>query len=230
MNPMKPLAALLTVLLLGACGPVVADTPAGIHVSGQGTLEVEPDMGRVNLQIRREGAEGPALIAELDTVVTAVLALTAELAIEGRDVTATAVSLQPRYERRGDRSVVAGLTASRTISVTLRDLDRFGELLDGALALGVNTLDPIALDSSRRAELEDEALGLAMADAEREARRVAEGFRVKLGPVNNVFVGSHSPRPQAYRSVAMAESAGASFSPGIIVIDRSVQATFYIIP
>ncbi|MEM8765921.1 MAG: SIMPL domain-containing protein [Pseudomonadota bacterium] len=230
MKEMKALAALLIALLLGACGAVNADAPAGIQVSGQGTLEVAPDLGRLNLHARREGTEGPALKAELDAVVTAVLALTAELDIEARDVTATAVSMQPRYERRGDRSVVAGLAASRTITVVLRDLERFSELLDGSLALGINNLDPIALDSSRRAELEDEALDLAMADAEREAQRVADGFRVQLGPVNNVFVGSHSPRPQAYRAAAMAESTASSFSPGVIVIERSVQATFSIIP
>ncbi|MFV2090638.1 MAG: SIMPL domain-containing protein, partial [Pseudomonadales bacterium] len=150
------------------------------------------------------------------------------LSIKTSDVTATAVSINPRYQRRNDESVVEGLIATRTIAVTLRDLDLFGELMNKSLALGINNLDPIRLDTSNRDAKENEALELAMADARQEAARVAAGFSVILGPVINVIVGGQGPRPQAAAMEMRMVAAGGDFSPGMIHIDRRVQATFAI--
>ena len=228
---MKPLTKILFLFALAACGPVGADTPAGIHVSGRGTVEVAPDMGYVRLHVRREGTSADTLKQELDTVVGAVLDLTSQLGIAARDVTATAVSINPRYRRRNNESVVEGLIASRTVSVTLRDLDRFGELLNQSLAVGVNNLDPIRLETSERDALENQALDLAMQDAAQEAARVAAGFSVALGPVTDVQVGAHSARPTEAAAMSMALRADSEmpFSPGVIRIERFVQATFAIL-
>ena len=109
------------------------------------------------------------------------------------------------------------------------DLDRFIDLMNQALSLGANNVDPIRLDTSKREALEDEALSLAMADAKAEAARVADGFGVTLGPVTSVQVGAHSPRPEAMRAMSYADSAP-SFSTGLIRINRSLSATFAIHP
>lgn len=228
MRSIRGIVLILFALVTSAAA--AAETPPGIHVSGRGSLEVEPDMGYVSLHIRREGTSAESLKREVDAVVGAVLELTERLGIEPRDVTATAVSINPRYRRRADEMVVEGLIATRSVSVTLRDLDRFGDLLNESLAVGVNNLDPIRLDTSKREGLEDEALGLAMEDAKREAATVAAGFSVSLGPVSDVQIGGHSPRPVLQETTAMAMRADSPMpiSPGVIRIERFVQVTFAI--
>jgi len=221
---------LLCLALSGSCaGASQADGLAGIHVSGQGTLEVVPDMGTVQLHVRREGVEADVLTAELNRVVGETIALAERLGIAQRDVQATSLTIHPRYQRRGNESVVDGLVATRSIELVLRDLNIFAELLSDALSIGVNNVDPIRLDSSKRADLENEALTLAMKDAKAEAARVAKGFDVTLGAVTDVQVGAHSPRPEVMRAATFADS-GSSFSTGVIRIDRSVSVTFSIIP
>ncbi len=233
MNRLLPVFGLL-ITLAAASGCAEASSPAsagGIHVNGQGTLEVEPDMGTLRLHARREGNEAPVLTVQLNDVVARVIDLAKRFGIEDRDIQATSLSITPRYQRRGDETVVEGLIATRSVDLTLKDLTRFPELLSEALASGVNNVDPIRLDSSRRADLEDQALTLAMADAKTEAARVAAGFDVVLGPVTEVHVGSHSPRPEAVmRSAAFADSSAGSFSTGVITIERSVNVTFSITP
>jgi uncharacterized protein YggE len=220
---------LVSIVVLGL---ILTSAPAraqieGIHVSGHGSVEVEPDMGHVQLHVRREGQNAAELGKELDLVVRAVLELTRDLGIARRDVTAAAISINPRHRRRNNETVVDGLVATRTIALKLRDLDRFSALMNRALAAGVNNVDPMRLDTSRREALENQALELAMNDAKAEAERVAEGFAIALGPVIDVQVGGHAPRPQA--AMLMRESSdGGAFSPGIIRIDRYVQATFAI--
>lgn len=216
-------------LLFGLAASVRADISNGIHVNGLGSVEVVPDMGYVTLHVRREGTSAAMLKKDLDSVVQKVIALTDKLGIDATDVTAAAVSVNPRYRRRDNESVVEGLIATRTVSITLRELDEFGPLLNESITLGVNNVDPIRLDTSRRAALEDQALTLAMEDAQQEAARIAAGFGVELGPVSNVQVGFHSPRPEMRAAGLMADSSGSDFSPGLIRIERSLQATFAIL-
>ena len=218
----------LTLVLALISASAAAAQLQGIHVSGQGSVEVEPDMGHVRLHVRREGRNAADLGKELDKVVGAVLELTSELDIDRSDGTAAAININPRHMRRNNETVVDGLVGTRTIAVTLRKLDKFGALMSRSLELGVNNVDPIRLDSSRREALEDQALKLAMEDAKAEAARVAQGFSLVLGPVIDAHVGGHTPRPQA-AAMMMRESADAdAFSPSIIRIDRFVQATFTI--
>lgn len=221
--------ALLCSLGSGCTEAAHADNQGGIQVSGQGSIEVVPDMGRVTLHVRREGSDASALTATLNQVTADLIAMAKKLGIEERDITATALSINPRYRRRGDETVADGVVASRSMELLLRDLDRFIELMNQALALGANNVDPIRLDTSEREALEDQALALAMADAQAEAARVADGFGVKLGSVTSVQVGAHSPRPEAMRAMSYADSAP-SFSTGVIQISRSLSATFAILP
>ena len=226
--PGKLLLLNLSVLIVSqlAGAPVLAQVE-GIHVSGRGELQAEPDMARLTLQVTREGQDAAALKQSLDDVTRQVLKLTGSLGIAREDVTAAVVDIQPRYRRGTGPSVIDGVRASRTISVVLRNLDGYGDLLNGSLQLGVNTVSGTQLDSSERDTLEKRALELAMANARDEAQRVAAGFGVRAGMLLDVQVGAQSFRPQlALR--AMESSAGDDFSAGQITITRDVQATFAI--
>jgi hypothetical protein len=200
----------------------------GIHVSGQGSLEVEPDMGYVSMHVRREGSEPAELRREIDKVVRAILKLVRNLKIAESDVTTAALSINPRYRRRDSETVVDGVIATQTILITLRNLDLFGRLLNRSLEEGVNNVDPIRLDTSRRVELENQALEVAMKDAREEAARIALGLDLRLGQALNVQVVSHSPRPQMALMEMRSAGNSATFNPGLIRVERNVQVTFAI--
>ena len=212
---------------LAMAAPALAQTN-GIHVSGQGSLEVEPDMGYVSMHVRREGSDPAELRREIDKVVRAILKLVRNLKIAESDVTTAALSINPRYRRRDSETVVDGVIATQTILITLRNLDLFGRLLNRSLEEGVNNVDPIRLDTSRRVELENQALEVAMKDAREEAARVALGLDLRLGQALNVQVVSHSPRPQMALMEMRSAGNSATFNPGLIRVERNVQVTFAI--
>ncbi len=229
---MTLLVATLLTTAVAATGLVMA-TPTlaqtnGIHVSGQGSLEVEPDMGYVSMHVRREGSDPAELRRGIDKVVRAILKLVRNLKIAESDVTTAALSINPRYRRRDSETVVDGVIATQTILITLRDLDLFGRLLNRSLEEGVNNVDPIRLDTSRRVELENQALEVAMKDAREEAARVALGLDLRLGQALNVQVVSHSPRPQMALMEMRSAGNSATFNPGLIRVERNVQVTFAI--
>ncbi|MEM7218294.1 MAG: SIMPL domain-containing protein [Pseudomonadota bacterium] len=202
----------------------------GIQVTGRGVLLVEPDMATVTLNVTAEDDAADALKARLDRVTEQVLKMVARLDIKRRDVTAAMININPRYRREGQRSVLDGVQGSRSIVVVLRDLDRYGALLDGALGLGINGVSGMSLDHSERARLEEDALGRAIDDAQRRARFVADQFDVRLGALLDAEVQAGYSEPQArmMRSEAMNFDAGGDFSPGEIRITRDVRALFAI--
>jgi uncharacterized protein YggE len=221
------IASLMGCIALAGCTPPSADHDGGIHVSGTGAVETVPDMGTVVMHVRRDGDDPAALERELSAIVAEVLALTQRLGIAETDVTATVLRIQPRYQPGKGNELSDGVTATRSVSVTVRELNRFPQLLEQALAIGINNVDPIRLTSSIRRDLEAEALALAMADAAALADRVADGFSVTRGPVMDVQVHGGSPRMAMQE---MRAAPGATMAPGVIRIEQSVQATFAIVP
>lgn len=217
--------------VLALTGAVSAAEPAqGIHVNGVGEVQVVPDMARVSLEVRREGEDAAALKEELDTVTAAVIELTRTLDIESRDVTAAQVSVYPRYRRPDDEQPPPGVVATRSIDVTVRDLEHIAGLINGALERGANGVTGMVLDASNRPELERKALDLAIDDATREAQQMAKRFEVNLGKLLDATSTPHSAQPLRFAGMAEARVADKSFEPGELTIRRDVQATFGIRP
>lgn len=199
----------------------------GIHVAGRGEVLVEPDIARFTLNVTRQGRDAAALKKEMDQITARVLKLTKSLKVDRKDVTAALVQINPNYVRENNRQVIDGVTANRTISITLRDLDKLSGLMNDALEIGINNIGGVQLDTSKRVELEGQALAAAIEDAKQEAERVATGFGVRLLGVSNVHVnGQHSVSPRMGRMAMAADSGGESFAPGQITIQRDIQATF----
>ena len=153
------------------------------------------------------------------------------ISVEGlpEHVTAAVVNLSPNYQYENNRRTLDGMQGSRTISVTLRELENYGDFMNAALSSGINAISGVSLDTSKRAQLEDEALDLAIADALERAAHVAKRFSVVLGPVSNVHVQAGHVEPRMMAMSRSADASGGDFSGGEIDIRRDVQATFEIL-
>lgn len=208
---------------------VMADAAQGIHVTGRAEISVEPDMARMTLQVSAQAQEALEVKKQIDEVTRSVLALTDKYKIARRDVTAAVVNLSPNYQYENNRRTVDGMQGSRTISVTLRELENYGDFMNAALSSGINSISGVSLDTSKRAQLEDEALDLAIANALERAAHVAKRFDVVLGPVSNVHVQAGHVEPRMMAMSRSADASGGDFSGGEIDIRRDVQATFEIL-
>lgn len=61
------------------------------------------------------------------------------------DIDAANIRTQPNYEydKKAERSVINGYTATRTVDVKIKKLDQLNTLLDGALAAGLNEINNV---------------------------------------------------------------------------------------
>lgn len=219
----------LTLALMGGTAMSAATNANGIHVTGRGEVRVEPDIARFSLEVTRQGRTAATLKKELDRITKDVLALARKHKINKKDVIAASVHIQPNRIYNDGLQRIDGVTASRSIQVTLRDLSHIGDFMNAALEAGINNVGNVALDSSRRIELEAQALKQAIADSKDQAGQVAAAYGVVVGGVSNVNVtGQHSVQSRGMVAMEMARGGDESFSAGEIVIHRQVQASFWI--
>lgn len=234
-----PSRLLVCLLMWGLCTAADAQTadgpPRSITVAGSGTAIATPDRARLHLTVQKSNAVMGNARADTLAVVERVLALTKKLGIEPKHIRSTAAMINPEYrwEQSTGRQILTGYMVAREIEVEVTDLDQLGTLIEGAVSAGVTNVSPPTLFSSKRHDLNREALAAAAADAEKNARAIAETLGAKLGPLRELVAGDATPPPPPMpmvrmKATAMAESmdAGATYEPGSLEHEAHVNATF----
>ncbi len=219
--------------------PTAAPAPLrSITVDGTGSVMGTPDKAQVRLTVQKSASSMDKARTEAVAVVQRFLALTKKLGIPEGKVRTTSAMVNPdyRWDQPTSRQVLVGYVVQRELEVEVTDLDKLGALVEGAVDAGVNNVSPPVLDSTKRRELNRQALAAAARDAEANARTIAETLGVKLGSLRELAAaGTAPPRPpvpMAMMRTAMAESAdtggAATYAPGSLVFEASITATFNI--
>lgn len=221
------IARLCIALGLGFAGIALADTPSGVYVTGRGEVTKEPDLARFTFEVVRQGTDATALKQDVDRVTGAVVTLAEKLGVKSEDLTAAVIQVRPEYRYLDGRSVLEGINVSRTVRVTLKDLRRYGEMTDGAIAAGVNQLQNVELDFADRTAFEQQALDAAIDRAKDEAAHVAGRLGMKLGRVLEVQLqdtGGGAPIPLGMAAAKVADAT--TFRPGSLRVERQVQVRY----
>jgi len=232
------LPALLPLLLLVTTSPLPAadEAPRTLRVQGDASVTAAPDLARLVLGVQHRD---PSMATARDRVVRVsrdFLALAKKLGIPEGKVSSSGLNIRPdyRWDQETGQQVFTGYFVQRQLTVELAELERLGELIEGALDAGVNEVSSPQLDSSQRRELQRQALARAGEDARRTAEQLAAAMGLTLGPVLAVEAGDVSapgpmPRMGAVRAMADMEAAE-SYVAGEIRLDGRVGVVFQLLP
>lgn len=227
---------LVAVALSAVAVADAAESPVRtVSVSGLGEVRAEPDRALITLGVEARRPRMEDARSEVAKIVEAVLKLTRDLRIDQQYVHATRISVQPEYnwENQTRERTLIGYYVARQVQVELRNLDQLGTLLERAIDLGVNQVGDPQLDSSRKRDLEREALAKAVEDARLNAEAVAKAAGLRLGTARTITASNVSaPQPVAYRVMAMAEAApggGAPYQSGQMTFTANVQVEFDVV-
>ena len=175
-------------------------------------------------------AEARARAADAANAVVA--ALLAEGVEEG-DIRTVDFYIYPEYDYRDETPRIVGYVVSNTVEVTVRDVERVGELIDAVAAAGGDAVRFGGISFAREdpGALAREARELAIADARAKAEQLAELTGVSLGSVVSVAETSWAAplvglSPGA--EFAVEDSAATSIQPGTSAVTVSVQAVWAI--
>ena len=232
----KTALIILTSLLLASCATL--GSPNGtIRVSGSARVEIEPDMATFSFTVT-ERAETTRVAQERANVNVqcAYRILTENYGIDARDIATTYMNISPEYSWTDGKQVLQGQRATQTISVTLRDLEALGNVLDSLSEISGISVGSISLDSSVRSDSLSSARALAMEDARARAEDYAAAEGLKVGGVSSVTeAGSDS---SAYRlgNAVMKTAAVAADMEGVstgyylstITVTSDVEVEFFL--
>lgn len=124
----------------------------------------------------------------------------------------------------------AGYRAVNQIAVTMKQIEKLGQLLDSVSAAGINSVQGIEFDSSKRRESELEALRLATDSARRKADVIAKAAgrsvkRLIRADEGVSMIQDPGPRPMMMKAMA-ADAGGTSISPGSLKVTAQVTAQY----
>ena len=206
----------------------------GIHANGSGVAIGEPDIAVLNVGV--EAIEDTVTEArnEAALAIERILTTLREAGVADDNIETLRFTVQPRYEYEDNVQTLTGYQVTNSLSVTIRNLDNVGTIIDGAVVAGGDAarIDSIRFEVEDGTALEDQARRLAIADAIAKADLYAELTGVSRGTLMSISESSFSPFPQTARvSFAMAEDAFAASAPTQVIAGEfevriDVQATF----
>jgi len=206
-----------------------------ITVNGIGSSSVAPDRAAVQMSIVARSSTVAAAQEVAADVAAKVLEVTGNLGIDREQVDTTGSSVRPdyRWNREREEQELRGYIAERQIQVDLRDLDKLGALIEGAVEAGVNQVSPPQLDSSKRREAYREALDAAARDAQANAAQLASSLGARLGEVLQITTDSQPAPPRPFMRAAMADSMEAAapetYNAANLEFDATITAVFELV-
>lgn len=184
-----------------------------------------PDRAQLSFGVSSGAKTASAALRANAAEMTKVIAAVKARGITAADIRTELVSLSPRYTSSGDE--IVGYTATNSVGITLRDLDKTGGVIDAAVDAGANQVSGPNLVRSDQSALYRRALRAAIANAKAKAQTIARAAGLHLRRVTDVSEsGGPMPLPET------APRAGATpptpIEPGTQLVEATVTVTFLV--
>lgn len=223
---------------MGALPPVMAapapkapaEPAATVSVTGTGSVSRAPDMARISLSVTAEGKTAAAAVAGMSKDLTHVLSRLKAQGIAAHDMQTAALNLSPQWAQRkpgqSGPAQINGFVASTRVTVTVRNLDRLGLVLDEVVKAGANGFAGLSFALSNPGPVRDAARKAAVQDAIHKAGILAAAAGLTLGPLRSMSdsAGSARPAPLVMRATAMGSAV--PIAKGVLRTQASVHMVF----
>ncbi|MGL2966309.1 SIMPL domain-containing protein [Flavobacterium sp. XGLA_31] len=200
-----------------------------ISVNGEGKVKVTPDQAEITVGFQNSGKDAKEVKALNDEVVDKVIRFLKKSGIPATDYKTNSVSLHKGYDYEKKKS---NFQANQTLIITLKDLSKYDDIMDGLNEAGVNMIQGVEFKSSKMEDYEKEARKSAMLNAKQKAADYVSVLGQKVGKALLITDNSQTYYPQPmYKGnmMAMAADGGATketLAVGEIVINANVSVTF----
>ncbi|MBT0609160.1 SIMPL domain-containing protein [Aequorivita echinoideorum] len=226
---MKKLRILSAIVVLIFTSSMIAQnqtqTPT-VDVTGEGIVRVVPDEVTINIRVENTGESTQYLKQQNDAIINEVLKFLKKMGIADKDVKTEYITLNKNYDYNTKTYTFA---ANQSLSVKLRDLKKYEELMKGLLDSGINRIDGVQFSSSNNEALESQARKKAVENAQMKAKEYATVLGQSIGKAVSISEYKNVSGPQPMYKMAMSDSSGGdsqSISLGEMEIRTTVNVSF----
>jgi uncharacterized protein YggE len=179
-----------------------------IVISGEGSVSLAPSYAQIRTGVITRGKTVKEGVNANSKLMGAVMAALNASGITQKDIQTAHFSIQPVYATQEPRTEpkLSGYSISNQVNVTVREIDKVGDVLDAVVAAGATDVGSVSFLVADESKALDEAREIAIADARRKAEIYAKASGVQLGGVVSITedTGSAPPIPMMTRANATA--------------------------
>lgn len=182
------------------------ETKNTITVSEKSEVYAKPDLALANFSVKNEAKTVSEAMSANTEKMNTVIAFMKEQGIEDKDLKTTNFNIYPRYEYRkaeseiyppydGEKRILVAYEITQTLEVKIRDMEKIGDIIQGAADKGANRINNLQFTIENRDEFEKQARNEAIEKAKNKAKELASELGVHLVRITNFSEGGGS----AYR-------------------------------
>ena len=207
--------AFLLILSSGASAqmphqPVPESKIPAIQVNGTGSVQARPDTATISIGVTTEDGNAQNAVTRNNAATAKVLSELEGAGIEKKDLKTSQFSVYPQYRAEGaDKHQVITYRASNTVTVTVRNLDKVGDILTKAVAAGSNQISGPNFSILEPEQHLSEARKKAVENAMAKAAVYASAAGLKLGSILSMVeegatVPVYAPRSATFSAAGAA--------------------------
>lgn len=216
--------------------PVVAGPatqPRTLTVNGSGKVYLTPDIAYITIGVHTEDASAITAVSNNNEQAGSVIAALKGMGVAEKDIQTTNFNIYPQqeYDQNGKPTGAIKYVVDNSVYVTVRDIAKIGDVLDGVVKAGANTISGIQFDVADKTTALSEARKAAVSDAQARAEELAAAAGLTLGPIQTISeYTSGGPQPMYDRVAAPMASAAASVpvQPGQMLLTMEVNLVYEI--
>jgi uncharacterized protein YggE len=204
----------------------------GIWVSATGKVYAVPNIAELTLGVEAQAATVAQAQSQANTAMASIIAALKTSGVADKDIQTQYFSISEvtKWDVDKNESVVTAYQVTNTVTVTVRDIDKTGQVIDAVVAAGGNYIRINGINFTvddpniYYAQAREQAITYAKAKAEQMATLTG----VKLGNLFYITESSYMPSGNYYdtRSGVAAPEVGTSISVGQLEITTTVTIAY----
>ena len=233
-------ALTMTGLLLAGCqgnvsNSISASQQKGIWVSGEGKVEVTPDIANLQLGVEAQAKTVSDAQNQASGAMSKVVSTITAAGIASKDIQTSYFSVQvvTRYNPDTQQNETTGYMVTNLVVVKIRNITNVGPIVDSVVAAGgdLTRINDLSFTVEDPKPYQMDARNQAMADAQAKAVQMAQLAGVKLGRAVYITESASTPptpQPLAISAASRAASSTTPISAGQLEITDTVQVVYTI--
>lgn len=229
------LLVVMLLLIAGSAGAATIPELSGrLQVTGNAVITGTPDLALINLGVETSSRSAEVAVAENAERMESVLEALKALGLEQSAITTSGFnvySYSDTYGRSVDEEVTTTYHVRNGITITTKNLEDVGLIVDTAVKAGANQVQNVAFDIADKQEMQLQALAVAIEQALAKANVMAQSSGETIGGIVRIDeeYGTYVAKSESVQMMAVGFDRGAqtSINPGEIEVKARVTMEFW---
>jgi len=198
-----------------------------ISVTGEGSVEVVPDIALINFGVSVQDKDPTNAMDLLSTKANAVISALTNLGIAKEKIKTSNLALFPvyTYDPQTGKSNLEGYRASESFTVET-SIAMASKTLTAVVKAGINEISGIVFDASNKEDLKLSAIENAMKNARAKADASLKGTNYKVTGIKSISIESVNYPTPIYKTLTGAAETNVPVEGGTLKVNVNVQVVF----